>query len=166
MKERTRIVTIAVGGVLFSIAAAGVMLYAGLTHQSASEVVVGAFGSLRQGSAGHTTYSPPEVAFDIPITLSLLTAGGGDTSTVMTTDGLAVSLTAIEDSRCPIGKTCLAAGERKAVLRLSGPADAQARDVRIGEVTSRIGTNGVYIFELKNITSDTATFIIRVRGKG
>ncbi len=163
MKEKTRIIIIAIGGLLFSVVASGVMLYAGLTHQSASEVVVGAFGSLRQGSAGHTTYSPPVVAFDIPISLSLLTAGGGGTSTVMTTDGLAVSLTAIEDSRCPIGKTCLAAGERKAVLHLSGPADAQARDVRIGEVTSRVGTNGVYIFELKNITDSSATFVMRAR---
>lgn len=92
--------------------------------------------------------------FGAPVTFSI-----GQQKTF--TDGLQVTLTAINDSRCKTGVVCVWAGELSPQLSIiNGSVGASAASVNLGTVRATSAATGGYNFILNNATETTATITV------
>ncbi len=116
----------------------------------------------RQCRAGGTTFveavaTPPEPPPEQEA--GTVTLQKGETKTFESR--LEVTLTSIEDSRCPPDVQCVWAGELAALLSV-GLANAEAAPVelRLGETTTQKGVAYGFAFELVSITETSATIAV------
>lgn len=77
-------------------------------------------------------------------------------------DGLRVTLTAVNDSRCPKDVQCIWQGELSPVIELSGGANDAAATVTLGTERTRSSTAGPYAVTLVGATETTATFVVYI----
>ncbi|MDO8739962.1 MAG: hypothetical protein Q7J54_00115 [Candidatus Woesearchaeota archaeon] len=76
-------------------------------------------------------------------------------------DGLTVTLTEINDSRCKPGVVCIQAGELSPVFTMMGGNIGDLpEEVRLGTSTVKKVIKNGYIFELKDVIENTATITI------
>lgn len=75
-------------------------------------------------------------------------------------DGLAVALTHIDDSRCPAKVQCIWAGELSAVLEVSGGTIKYPGEVHVSTVTNKTIKVEDYTVSLTSATTKTATIIV------
>jgi len=75
-------------------------------------------------------------------------------------DGLLVTLTAVNDSRCKEGVQCIWQGELSPVLELSGGAFDAVSTVALGTEGTRSAVAGSYGVTLVDATETTATFLV------
>lgn len=77
-------------------------------------------------------------------------------------DGLITTVKAIEDSRCPVGATCVWQGELAAVLQLSGGSLAGAQEARLGSVQQSAVSLAIAPYSLSLVSLDEAELVLRV----
>ncbi len=76
-------------------------------------------------------------------------------------DGLTVTLTQINDSRCKSGMVCIWAGELSPILSfVGGNVGNLQQEVHLGTLTAKQATKNGYIFELKDASETSVTIII------
>ncbi len=75
-------------------------------------------------------------------------------------DGLAVVLTNMDDSRCPKNVECIWAGELSATLEISGGTIKYPGEVHVSTVTNQTTDVENYKVSLSSATTKTATIIV------
>lgn len=91
-------------------------------------------------------------AFNTPLTLHV-----GDK--FVFPDGMTVSLTALNDSRCKPGVQCIWQGEIGAVFAVSRAGDAP-EELRLGTVRNKSASFAGHTFTLKSATTESATIVV------
>lgn len=112
------------------------------------------------GAAGYFVFTskkpccavaPQGAAFESSITFE-------ENKQVTFSDGLAVTLLEINDSRCKQGVVCIWAGELSPVFRVTGGAVGKSqKELRLGTLTAKSAIESGYTFALQDVTVDTAT---------
>lgn len=113
------------------------------------------FGEAIYGPFSVKGKSSPSVSFGSTIMLST-----GKSLTFE--DGLRVTLTTINDSRCPKDVQCIWQGELSPVIELSGGALGAPAVVALGTERTQSATAGPYAVTLVDATETTATFVVTV----
>ena len=125
---------------------------------------VAIFTSFNGGSDNAGVTNPKEIGFNTPFTLSV-----GKRTTF--SDGLQITLTRINDSRCPKGTVCVWAGEIITQFSITGGKVSASKELRLGTVNNKsVGMDG-YTFTLNDADRRTATITVTDRaddtaGKG
>ena len=85
-----------------------------------------------------------------------LTIGGS----ITLRDGLTVTLTKINDSRCPKDVQCIWAGELEPVLSVRGGYITTTQAINLGTVRTQSVTTGGYTFAVRSATETTAIIVV------
>ena len=80
---------------------------------------------------------------------------------IVFSDGLLVTLSEINDSRCKPGLQCIWQGELSVLLKTN--MSEPTKEIRLGTVNDRKINVGAYSFSLENATEDTVTIIVSVK---
>ncbi len=114
-----------------------------------------AVGSVRRNQSADNPVPSSSVAFGSTVMLSTGKSLGFE-------DGLRVTLTAVNDSRCKEGVQCIWQGELSPVVELSGGTLSGPAVAALGTVRSRSAEAGPYSVTLVDATETTATFSVDV----
>lgn len=77
----------------------------------------------------------------------------------MSVDGLSVTLTKVNDSRCKSGVVCIWAGELSPVFTVTY-SDNESVQIILGTMTAKEVSKNGYTFSLKNATENSATIVV------
>lgn len=76
-------------------------------------------------------------------------------------DGLSITLSEINDSRCKPEMVCVWAGELSPTFTvMGGNMGSLPQEIQLGALTAKEVTKNGYTFELKNVTENTASIVV------